>query len=106
MFRLPKRSGKGFTLVELLVTVPIFIMSIAILIGFMVTLYSELLKKDAEAELALESQQVLTTIQDDLYFARNFGEAATGSVADADGPGGNVSGWDYNTSPNSTLIVY
>ena len=104
MIRAKKQAG--FTLVELLVTVPIFIISIAVLIGFLITLYTALLQKDAESEMALEGQQVLSTVQDDLFFARNFAESTSSIMVDADGPGGHASGWTYNTSPNDTLIVY
>lgn len=100
------RRHQGFTLVELLVTVPVFIISVSILIAFLVTLFTGLLKKDAESQLALEAQLALTTIQDDLYFARNFAESASAVMVDSDGPGGTAGGWTFDTSPNTTLIVY
>lgn len=103
---LKPRQQSGFTLVELLVTVPIFIISVSVLVGFLITLYTGLLQKDAESQLALEAQQALTAIQDDLYFARNFAEGASAAMVDAEGPGNSAAGWTYDTSPNATLIVY
>jgi type II secretory pathway pseudopilin PulG len=99
-------ASAGFTLIELTITIPLFIGIIGVLIGFLVSLYAGLLQKNAGAELALEAQQTLTAIQDDLYFARNFAEAPSAVMVDDDGPGGAASGWTYNTSPNNTLIVY
>jgi hypothetical protein len=101
-----RSKNGGFTLVELTVTIPVFVAIILVVMGFLVALYSSLLQKDAEAELALESQQTLTAIQDDLYFARNFAEGASAAMVDADGPGGTALGWSFDTSPNSTLVVY
>lgn len=97
--------SKGFTLVELLVTIPIFMLIVATLIGFLINLYAGLLMKDARVQMALEAQEALSAIQDDLYFARNFAEAPSAAMTDANGPGGSAAGWTYNTTP-ITLIVY
>src|SRR5687767_6774713 len=97
--------SKGFTLVELLVTIPIFMLIVATLIGFLINLYAGLLIKDARVQIALEAQGALSAIQDDLYFARNFAEAPSAAMTDANGPGGSAAGWTYNTTP-ITLIVY
>lgn len=99
-------SSGGFTIVELTTTIPILVVTLGVLMAFLVSLYTSLLVKNAEAGLALEAQQALTSIQDDLYFARNFAEAPSDAMVDADGPGGSVAGWTFDSSPNSTLIVY
>lgn len=96
---------RGFTLVELLVVVPIFVLVIAGVISFMVTLYTQLLMREAQAQITFETQQALISMQDDLYFARNFAENPSGAMVDADAPGGSAANWDFNTNP-ATLVVY
>lgn len=96
----------GFTILELLVVVPTFLLVIAALIGFLVDLYGQLLVKDSQVTMSLQSQDALNSIQDDMFFARNFAERPNTSMVDAQGPGGTAQGWYFKTTPNATLVVY
>lgn len=99
------RRQRGFTLIEVLITVPIFMLVIAGIITFMVNLYVQILVKDARTEMALEAQTTLNNLQNDLFFGRNFAAQPNGSMVDANGPQGTAQSWNFNTTP-STLIVY
>lgn len=94
---------RGFTIVELLFAAPVFILAIAAMVSFLVSIHGQMLVKDSQVTMALQSQTALSSIQDDLFFARNFAEEPNAVMVDAHEPSG---GWTHNTSPNNTLVVY
>jgi hypothetical protein len=78
---------------------------IAGIIAFMINLYGQLLIKDSQVTMALQSQSAFNNIQNDLFFGRNFAERPNGMMVDVNGPQGNAQSWYFNTTP-ATLIVY
>lgn len=100
-----KKQHHGFTLIEVLITVPIFMLVIAAAITFLVNLYAQVLAKDARVDMALETQNAFNAIQNDLFFGRNFAAQPNTSMVDVNGPQGTAQSWNFNTSP-ATLIVY
>lgn len=100
------RKPNGFTLIELLVVVPIFLVVIGGLMSFMISLYGQLLIKNAQTEMSVQVQTAYSLLQNDLFFAQNFAEKAHSIMKDNYGPGGTATGWTYKSTPYHSLILY
>lgn len=96
------KSEKGFTIVELLVVLPIYILVVMVTFSSLLSRYGQLLKEAATANLRLEAETSLVVLEDELIFATDFGEVKSSDLTDAYAPTG---GWTYNTNPD-TLIIY
>lgn len=100
-----KQQG-GFTIIELMVITPMMMLVAFSILSMMISIYGQSIVGTAEVNLQLQAETVLTTMQDELIFADSFGETISSDslnlVADPNQPGG---GWNFNTSPHSTLIV-
>jgi type II secretory pathway pseudopilin PulG len=96
------KERKGFTLVEMLVVAPIIILVGMILLGSLIDKNGELQERNARLNLQLQGQVLLLDIQDELQFATRFSDTSNDQLTDPNPPAG---GWDYNTSPDSTLII-
>jgi type II secretory pathway pseudopilin PulG len=96
-----KNQG-GFTIVELLVVLPIYILVVMVTFSSLLSRYGQLLKEAAAVNLRLEAETSLVVLEDELIFATDFGEVKSSDLTDAYAPSG---GWSYNTNPD-TLIIY
>lgn len=97
-----KQSEKGFTIVELLVVLPIYVLVVMVTFSSLLSRYGQLLKEAATVNLQLEAETALVVLEDELIFATDFGEVRSSDLSDAYAPTG---GWSYNTNPD-TLIIY
>jgi prepilin-type N-terminal cleavage/methylation domain-containing protein len=89
----------GFTIIELLISVSIASILIMVMMTITVYYYGDILKTQATAELALESQAVLRKIVEETRFAD--GIRSTNTITDANAP---VGGWATN-DPSDILII-
>jgi type II secretory pathway pseudopilin PulG len=94
-----KHSEDGFTIIEVLVVGPIFIVTCAIFLGFMLSLYVGLNTKAVRLGLKVDSQSALNEIHDDLYYALSF--TASPSNSDANAPSG---GWNASSQANTFVV--
>lgn len=93
----------GFTLLEVLIALPIATMLSLILATTMFDQYGELLQGAARSRLRMEGEILLLSLEDELLFATDFATGKSSDLTDNNAPTG---GWTYNTSPTDTLIVY
>ena len=93
---------RGFTMVELLVVLPIVTLIIIIVFNYMFVSYSAMLQENAEANLRLEGEVMLFDLEDELLFTTDYAETKSSDLSDSYAPTG---GWTYNTNPD-TLIIY
>ena len=96
-----KRSG--FTILEVLIALPIASMLSILVAGTMFNQYGELLQGAARSRLRMEGEILLLSLEDELLFTTDFATAKSSDLTDANAPTG---GWTYNTTPTDTLIVY
>jgi hypothetical protein len=73
-----------------------------ILLGTLIDKNGELQERNSRLQLQLQGQVLLLDIQDELQFATKFSNTTNSDLTDANQPGG---GWNYNSTPNSTLII-
>ncbi len=91
----------GFTLVEVLVMSPILMITIIITMTFLFNQYGQLTQQGAQVNLNVEAQNIVFSMQDDIFFASAFSQTKNDNLIDAHQPGG---GWAYNSAP-PTLIL-
>ncbi len=92
-------SEKGFTILELLVSIVITSMLMLVMTTIMIYYYGDILKSQATAELAIESQTVLRKIIEDTRLADAI--RTTNLITDSYAPTG---GWVTN-DPSDILII-
>lgn len=92
----------GFTLVEMLVVVPITLIVCVVLISVLVSKNGELYERNARVALRMEGLNLLDKLQDELTFSNRFNSTLISELSDSSEPSG---GWQYNTTPNNTLII-
>jgi len=97
-----RNNQRGFTIVELLVVLPIYVLVVMVMFSSLLSRYGELLQQAAAVSLRLEAETLLLTLEDELIFATDFGEIKSTDLSDSYAPSG---GWSYNTNPD-TLIIY
>jgi len=95
---------KGFTLLEILIALPIASMLSLIIAGTMFNQYGQLLQGSAQARLRMEGEILLLSLEDELLFATDFATGKSTDLVDVNAP--TTPGWTYNTTPTDTLIVY
>ena len=95
---------KGFTLLEILIALPIASMLSLIIAGTMFNQYGQLLQGSARARLRMEGEILLLSLEDELLFATDFATAKSSDLVDVNAPP--TPGWTYNTTPTDTLLVY
>ena len=95
-----KKDG-GYTLVELLVVMPIMVLSVAVLATYLITLYGRLLEQNGRLELNITAQQALFNTRDDLFFANRFAGTKQTDTTDVNQPSG---GW--NAITHNALIIW
>lgn len=91
----------GFTLLEVVVIMPIMILTVAVLVAFLITVYGNLLSKNVSLQLAAEAQSALFSMRDDMFYAVRFASTNQNDTTDANAPSG---GW--NAVTQNSLIVY
>ncbi len=99
-----KPDQKGFTLLEILIALPIASMLSLVIAGTMFNQYGQLLQGSARARLRMEGEILLLSLEDELLFATDFATAKSNDLVDVNAPP--TPGWTYNTTPTDTLIVY
>ncbi len=93
------KKTSGFTITELLISVSIASIITLMLITIMVDYYGDILRSQATAELAIESQTVLRKMIDDTRLADAI--RSKNQITDANAPAG---GW-VTSDPSNVLIV-
>lgn len=95
---------RGFTLVEILVVVPIVILVVAVLIGFLVTLTGDALVSRERAEIVYSSQDALNQIEQDIRLTKSF-RSSSGALPSPQGSNSNFNGTAAFTSSNNHLVM-
>ena len=95
-------DSRGFTLVEMLIVMPIVTIIVIMVFGYMFSSYGQMLQQNEEANLRLEGEVMLFDLEDELLFTTDYGDTITSDLADPNQPTG---GWTFNTNPD-TLIIY
>ena len=93
------RNKSGFTIVELLISTAIASVLTLMMVTISIYFYGDMLRAQATAELAIESQVVLRKVIDDSRLADSI--KSSGTLADANAPSG---GWVTN-DPSNVLII-
>ena len=93
------KDERGITLIELLISIAIAAMLSTVLFTVTFTYYSEVVKSQIASLLAIESQQVIRTVVDDVRVADSM--ATTNTITDPNGPPG---GW-VTSDPSDILII-
>lgn len=93
---------RGFTLVEMLVVVPITLIVCVVLLSVLVSKNGELYERHARVNLRMEGLNLLDKLQDELTFSSRFNATLISDLDDPNDPSG---GWDYDSTPNNTLII-
>lgn len=92
-------SQAGFTLIELILAISIASIMTVVMMVVMVYFYGDVLKSQATAELAIESQTVLRRIVEDARLADAI--RSTNQISDSNAP---VGGWT-TSDPSNVLII-
>ncbi len=80
---------------------PIIMITVVLLMSYLFGQYGQLTQQGALINLQSEAQNIVFSMQDDLFFARTFESNMNGNLVDAHQPGG---GWTSSTTP-PTLII-
>jgi type II secretory pathway pseudopilin PulG len=96
-----KDSEKGFTIIEILVALPIATLIVIILFGTLFTQYTNSIAESARSNLRSSGQTILINLQDELLFTIAYGEEIDSNITDENAPSG---GWTYNTTPETLII--
>lgn len=95
------KNQRGFTLVELLIVVPIFVMVVMVMFGILIDRYGETVRENARINLIIEAQSLLLTIEDEVLFADEFKTDKDSNLNDSYAPSG---GWQSDTNPDTLII--
>lgn len=95
-------ANLGFTLIEILIALPIASIVSLLLVTTMFDQYGILQQSTARANLRIEGEITLISLEDELLFATDFGEYLKTDLTDTHAPSG---GWSHDSDPD-TLIVY
>ena len=99
--RLANARESGYTLLEVVVAIPLATLIALVLIQTMFTQYTEVLAESARSNLRSEGQALLIDLQDELLFTIAYGESLDVDLIDPHQPSG---GWAYNTTPQTLII--
>jgi type II secretory pathway pseudopilin PulG len=92
----------GFTLVEIVIVLPIISIILPGMVDFTVRQYSKMHTETSRANLQLEVETMLLDLEDELLFTTEYAQTKSSDLTDTWQPTG---GWTYNTNPD-TMIVY
>ena len=96
-----KSSQAGFTLIEILIVSPIMMVTIIITMSLLFSQYGQLTQQGAQVNLNVEAQNIVFSMQDDIFFANSFNQSKNDNLVDAHQPSG---GWQYNSNPPTFII--
>jgi type II secretory pathway pseudopilin PulG len=94
-------SQRGFTILELLIAMPIATIVVIILFGSLFTQYTAVLAASTKSNLRSSGQVLLINIQDELLFTIAYGAVLNPDLADSDAPSG---GWRHDSNPETLII--
>ncbi len=94
-------NSKGFTLIEVLIMAPIIMVTIIIIMSFLFNQYGQLTQQGAQINLNVEAQNIVFSMQDDIFYANAFVDDLNSNLVDSHQPSG---GWDGTTTPTTLLI--
>lgn len=92
---------QGFSIVELLIVLPIVSMVVLVLVGALFSQYANSLSESLRTELRASGQTLLINLQDELLFTIAYGEQMEGRLDDPNEP---VGGWTYDSDPQTLII--
>jgi prepilin-type N-terminal cleavage/methylation domain-containing protein len=98
-----KKAQKGFTIIEILIALPIATLLSVTMSTTMFNQYGQLQQGTTKSRLRMEGEIILLSLEDELLFATDFASTRSTDLTDINAPSG---GWTYNTTPTDTLIVY
>lgn len=100
-------SSSGFTLVELLVTMPALILVLGSLVTTLVMLYSNNTRSLTYSDMTHETQNALGAIADDTTLATAFLSTKDANFTDPYGPNGTGGAWNFagSSTTRRTLIL-
>jgi prepilin-type N-terminal cleavage/methylation domain-containing protein len=100
-----KQTSKqyGFTILEVIIVIPIASILSIVLATTIFEQYGQLLQNSARARMKMEGEVTLLSLEDELLFTTGYGQTKSSDLTDSNAPTG---GWTHNTAPNDTLIVY
>ncbi len=96
-----KLNQKGFTLVEILVITPVVMLTVILMTSYLFNQYGQLTQQGAQLNLQVEAQNIVFSMQDDVYFADSFNTGINSGLVDTYQPSG---GWKYNTTPQTLIL--
>ncbi len=92
---------QGFSLVELMIVLPIISIIVIVLIQALFNQYANTLAESARTSLRASGQTILINLQDELLFTIAYGEGLENRLTDPNEPTG---GWTYDTIPQTLVI--
>lgn len=99
MKRLMSNRQAGFTIIEVAVVAPIMILTLAVFLNFLITLYVTTLQQNGLTEMISDNDKALSVIRNDLYLTDGFRTTNDANLTDPNAPSG---GWSFSTSSPST----
>ncbi len=96
-----KYNQKGFSIIEILIVLPIVSIVVVILVSALFTQYATALAESSRTELRASGQTILINLQDELLFTIAYGEELEGRLTDPNEPTG---GWTYDSDPQTLII--
>lgn len=98
----PRLNQQGFSLVEIVLVLPIVSVILLGMLDFTIRQYAKMHTETSRANLRLEAETMLLDLEDELLFTTEYAQTMSSDLTDAYAPSG---GWNYNTNPD-TMIVY
>lgn len=94
-------NQQGFTLIEVLVITPVIMLTVIIMTSFLFNQYGQLTQQGALLNLQVESQNIVFSMQDDIFYTDSFNTTKNSNLTDSYQPTG---GWTYNTNPQTLIL--
>ena len=95
------QKEQGFSLVELMIALPIISIIVIVLLAALFNQYASTLAESARTSLRASGQTILINLQDELLFTIAYGEGLENRLTDPNEPSG---GWSYDTDPQTLII--
>ncbi|GAC1391189.1 MAG: hypothetical protein NVSMB46_02780 [Candidatus Saccharimonadales bacterium] len=95
------KHQQGFTLIEVLLIVPIAIVAIVGIMSYLFGQFGQLTEQGAQINLQATTQNIIFSMQDDVFFANAFVSTMNTNLVDNYQPAG---GWTNNSIPPTLLI--